>query len=70
MKLLNLLFDADLFLNLGFVVVPVGLGAPDDMPEELPPDRVDIDPLVDDEVIGYNIGEFRVRKCMLALICK
>lgn len=56
-KLLRRLFD-DLLLNFNFDdAVPVGLGVPDDTPDELPIDRADIEPLheTNDEMIGYNL---------------
>lgn len=33
--------------DFGFDVVLVGLGAPDDTPDELPPDRVEIEPFAE-----------------------
>lgn len=42
------------------VVVPVGLGAPEDTPEELP-DSVEIDPFERVEAIGYSGLEEKLR---------
>lgn len=39
-------------LDFGLPVVLVGLGAPEDTPEELPPDNVVIDPLAPDPETG------------------
>lgn len=38
----------------GLEVVLVGLGAPDDTPDELPPDNVVIDPFTPDPATGYK----------------
>ena len=45
-------FD-DLLRDFGFDVVLVGLGAPDETPDELPPDNVDTEPF-DDVVMGFK----------------
>lgn len=46
--------DVDLQRILGLVVVPVGLEEPDDTPEELAADNVEIEPL-DDKGCKGNI---------------
>lgn len=48
--LVDLLRDDDLGLD----VVLVGLGAPDDTPDELPPESVDIDPFTPLPATGWN----------------
>ena len=40
------------FLDLGLEVVLVGLGAPEETPEELPPERVVMEPLTPEPATG------------------
>lgn len=42
----------DLLRDFGFDVVLVGLGAPEDTPDELPPERVVIDPFTPEPATG------------------
>lgn len=47
----NRALDVDLHRIFGFVVVPVGLDEPDETPDELAADSVEIEPLDDS---GWN----------------
>lgn len=51
LKLLSRDLD-DLLRDFGFDVVLVGLGAPEDTPDELPPDRVVMEPFTPEPATG------------------
>lgn len=66
-KLPNLPFDDLVLRNFVLLVVPVGLGVPDDTPEELPIDRADIEPF--DELLdnGYDRQMYMSKQKRLSL---